>query len=227
MKRKKADLQSKYFDEIFEEFNDTLKKINKVLPAVSYVAITKNDPFCVLISTILSLRTKDDVTLKASVRLLDRADSPEKTIKLSAEQIEKLIYPVGFYKTKAQTILKISRILIDKYNGSVPNTVEELLKLPGVGIKTANLTLNLGFGIDAICVDCHVHQISNRMGWIKTKTPEESEKVLQSVMPKKYWIPLNELLVSYGQEICTSVSPKCSMCPENNRCPKIGVDRSR
>ena len=227
MKRKKADLQSKYFDEIFEEFNDTLKKINKVIPAVSYVAITKNDPFCVLISTILSLRTKDDVTLKASVRLLNRADSPEKTVKLSAEQIEKLIFPVGFYKTKAQTILKISRILIDKYNGSVPNTVEELLKLPGVGIKTANLTLNLGFGIDAICVDCHVHQISNRMGWIKTKTPEESEKALQSVMPKKYWIPLNELLVSYGQEICTSVSPKCSMCPENNRCPKIGVDRSR
>ena len=105
--------------------------------------------------------------------------------------------------------------------------MEELLQLPGVGIKTANLTLNLGFGIDAICVDCNVHQISNRMGWIKTKTPEESEKALQTVMPKEYWIPLNELLVSYGQEVCTSVSPKCSMCPENERCPKIGVVRTR
>lgn len=217
----------KYFDRIFNLFGDKLKAINKVVPAVSYVAITKNDPFCVLISTLLSLRTKDDVTLKASVRLLERADNPFAMLKLSQEEIENLIFPVGFYHTKAQRILEVSSVLVDKYNGTVPHTVEELLALPGVGIKTANLTLNLGFGIDAICVDCHVHQISNRLGWIKTKTPEESERVLQGVMPEKYWIPLNELLVSYGQEICTSISPKCSMCPYCAECPKIGVDKSR
>lgn len=220
-------LDEKYFDRIFVNFQAKLKELNKVIPAVSYVAITQNDPYCVLISTILSLRTKDDVTLQASVRLFNVASNPADMLKLSAEEIEKLIFPTGFYKTKAQRILEISQILMDKYGGKVPSTVEELLALPGVGIKTANLTLNLGFGIDAICVDCHVHQISNRMGWIKTSTPEESEKVLQTVMPKKYWIPLNELLVSYGQEVCTSVSPKCSMCPENESCPKIGVTRSR
>lgn len=220
-------LDEKYFDRIFVNFQAKLKELNKVIPAVSYVAITQNDPYCVLISTILSLRTKDDVTLQASVRLFNVASNPADMLKLSPNQIEKLIFPTGFYKTKAQRILEISQILMDKYGGKVPSTVEELLALPGVGIKTANLTLNLGFGIDAICVDCHVHQISNRMGWIKTSTPEESEKVLQTVMPKKYWIPLNELLVSYGQEVCTSVSPKCSMCPENESCPKVGVTRSR
>lgn len=220
-------LDEKYFDRIFVNFQAKLKELNKVIPAVSYVAITQNDPYCVLISTILSLRTKDDVTLQASVRLFNVASNPATMLKLSAAEIEKLIFPTGFYKTKAQRILEISQILMDKYGGKVPSTVEELLALPGVGIKTANLTLNLGFGIDAICVDCHVHQISNRMGWIKTSTPEESEKVLQTVMPKKYWIPLNELLVSYGQEVCTSVSPKCSMCPENENCPKVGVTRSR
>lgn len=220
-------LNEAYFDRIFNEFNLTLKKINKVLPAVSYVAITKNDPYCVLISTILSLRTKDDVTLQGSMRLFEKADNPTKMLTLSEEEIAKTIFPVGFYKTKAKRILEISKVLVDKYNGFVPNTVEKLLELPGVGIKTANLTLNLGFGIDAICVDCHVHQISNRMGWIKTKCPEESEKVLQTIMPKKYWIPLNELLVSYGQEVCTSVSPKCSMCAECDKCPKIGVNKSR
>lgn len=220
-------LDEKYFDRIFVNFQAKLKELNKVIPAVSYVAITQNDPYCVLISTILSLRTKDDVTLQASVRLFNVASNPADMLKLSPDQIEKLIFPTGFYKTKAQRILEISQILMDKYGGKVPSTVEELLALPGVGIKTANLTLNLGFGIDAICVDCHVHQISNRMGWIKTSTPEESEKVLQTVMPKKYWIPLNELLVSYGQEVCTSVSPKCSMCPENESCPKVGVTRSR
>ncbi len=216
-----------YFDRIFIEFRDTLNSLNKQLPAVSYVAITKNDPYCVLISTLLSLRRKDDVTLKASVRLFEKADNPQAMLKLSAKEIENLIFPTGFYRTKAQRILEVSQVLMDKYGGRVPDTVEELLALPGVGIKTANLTLNLGFGIDAICVDCHVHQISNRMGWIKTKTPEESEKVLQTVMPKRFWIPLNELLVSYGQEVCTSVSPRCSLCPENAQCPKTGVVKSR
>ncbi|MCR4676596.1 MAG: endonuclease III [Sphaerochaetaceae bacterium] len=223
----KPERSEEYFDGIFNSFRDALDRRGKVLPAVSYVAITHNDPYCVLISTLLSLRTKDDVTLNASMRLFEKADTPQKMLSLSQKEIEDLIFPTGFYKTKAQRILEVSRILVDRYDGRVPDTVEELLSLPGVGIKTANLTLNLGFAIDAICVDCHVHQISNRLGWIKTKTPEESEKVLQTVMPKRFWIPLNELLVSYGQEICTSVSPRCSECPESGRCPKIGVTKSR
>lgn len=220
-------LDEKYFDRIFGEFTSVLKDMGKVLPAVSKVAVERQDPFSVLISTLISLRTKDDVTLNASVRLLDRAPDPFAMITLSEEEIASLIFPAGFYKRKAHQILEVSRILVEKYNGAVPSDVDSLMALPGVGIKTANLTLNLGFAIDAICVDCHVHQISNRMGWIETKTPEESEKVLQLIMPRRFWIPLNELLVSYGQEVCTSVSPKCSMCPECSKCPKNGVVRSR
>ena len=148
-------------------------------------------------------------------------------LQLSEDRIADLIFPAGFYRRKAMQIRQISEILVSEYDGKVPSDAGLLMQLPGVGIKTANLTLNLGFGIDAICVDCHVHQISNRLGWIETKTPEESEKALQPVMPRRFWIPLNELLVSYGQEVCTSVSPKCSMCPENRSCPKVGVTRSR
>lgn len=217
----------RYFDGIFDEFNSALAALGKKLPAVSLVAVEKQDPFSVLISTVISLRTKDDVTLNASQRLLSKAPTPQRMLELDEDSVAELIYPAGFYKRKASQIRQISQILVDKYDGKVPDNVEELMALPGVGIKTANLTLNLGFGIDAICVDCHVHQISNRLGWIMTKTPEESEKALMKIMPKRFWIPLNELLVSYGQEICTSVSPKCSMCPENLRCPKIGVVRSR
>lgn len=216
-----------YFDNIFEEFTNALKTNGKKLPAVSLVAIEKKDPFSVLISTIISLRTKDDVTLKASQKLLEKAPNAKDMLALSENEIANCIYPAGFYKRKASQIKKVSQILVEKYNGEVPSNINELLSLPGVGIKTANLTLNLGFGIDAICVDCHVHQISNRLGWIQTKSPEESEKALMKIMPKKFWIPLNELLVSYGQEICTSVSPKCSICPQNSSCPKVGVTKHR
>lgn len=220
-------LSEAYFDEIFERFNATLRIMKKELPAVSYIAITKNDPYSVLISTLLSLRTKDDVTLRAAEALLSRARDAESMLRLTQNEIETLIYPVGFYKTKAKNILAISEKLCNEFQGKVPSSVERLMSLPGVGLKTANLTLNLGFGINAICVDCHVHQIANRMGWVNTKTPEETEKALRGIMPVKYWIPLNEMLVSYGQEVCTSVSPKCSLCPENGRCAKAGVERSR
>jgi endonuclease-3 len=216
-----------YFDRIFAGFRQVLAGMGKVLPAVSLVAVRRQDPFSVLISTVISLRTKDDVTLHASERLLAKAPTARDMLDLSADGISALIFPAGFYKRKAEQILQISQILVEEYGGEVPADAELLMKLPGVGIKTANLTLNLGFGIDAICVDCHVHQISNRLGWIDTKTPEESEKVLQTVMPRRFWIPLNELLVSYGQEVCTSVSPRCSLCPENTVCPKNGVTRSR
>ena len=227
MRRSDIVLDEAYFDRIFSEFRQVLASLGKVLPAVSLVAVQKQDPFSVLISTVISLRTKDDVTLNASRRLLAEAPDPRAMLQLSEDRIADLIFPAGFYRRKAMQIRQISEILVSEYDGKVPSAAGLLMQLPGVGIKTANLTLNLGFGIDAICVDCHVHQISNRLGWIETKTPEESEKALQSVMPRRFWIPLNELLVSYGQEVCTSVSPKCSMCPENRSCPKVGVTRSR
>ena len=227
MRRSDIVLDEAYFDRIFSEFRQVLASLGKVLPAVSLVAVQKQDPFSVLISTVISLRTKDDVTLNASRRLLAEAPDPRAMLQLSEDRIADLIFPAGFYRRKAMQIRQISEILVSEYDGKVPSDAGLLMQLPGVGIKTANLTLNLGFGIDAICVDCHVHQISNRLGWIETKTPEESEKALQPVMPRRFWIPLNELLVSYGQEVCTSVSPKCSMCPENRSCPKVGVTRSR
>ena len=220
-------LDDAYFESLFHQFQGTLNSLGKTLPAVSLVAVELQDPYFVLISTVISLRTKDDVTIKASRRLFEVASTPSDMLKLSNEQIEQLIYPAGFYKRKAHQIKEISKILVEKYSGKVPSDPEALMALPGVGLKTTNLTLNLGFGIDAICVDCHVHQISNRLGWIKTKTPEESEKALMRIMPKRFWIPLNELLVSYGQEVCTSVSPKCSMCPQNANCPKVGVTKTR
>ena len=227
MRRSDVVLDEAYFDRIFSEFRQVLASLGKVLPAVSLVAVQKQDPFSVLISTVISLRTKDDVTLNASRRLLAEAPDPRSMLQLSEDRIADLIFPAGFYRRTAMQIRQISEILVSEYDGKVPSDAGLLMQLPGVGIKTANLTLNLGFGIDAICVDCHVHQISNRLGWIETKTPEESEKALQPVMPRRFWMPLNELLVSYGQEVCTSVSPKCSMCPENRSCPKVGVTRSR
>lgn len=216
-----------YWDDVFENLRNALIMVGAKVPAVSIISNQLQNPFSVLVSTILSLRTKDDVTLQASQRILALAPDPKSMLTLTKEEIENAIFPVGFYHTKAENLIKMSKILVEKYDSKVPNTKEELMALPGVGIKTTNLVLNLGFGIDAICVDCHVHQISNRMGWIQTKTPEESEVVLQSVMPRRFWIPLNELLVTYGQNICTSVSPKCSLCPFNEDCPKIGVKTSR
>ena len=216
-----------YFDRIFALFQEALKKKKRNLPSVSLIALKMNTPYTVLISTLISLRTKDDVTLAASERLFSLADNPEKMLSLSDEEIEKAIYPAGFYKRKAQNIKEISKTLIEKYDGKVPSTQEELLALPGVGIKTANLTLDLGFNIDAICVDCHVHQIANRIGWIDTKTPEESVDALESIMPRRFWIPLNELLVAYGQNVCLSISPLCSECPICKECPKKGLKYSR
>ncbi|MGN0905516.1 MAG: endonuclease III domain-containing protein [Bullifex sp.] len=217
----------RYFDNVFTLFQEALRKKRRQLPSVSLIAMEFNTPYTILISTLISLRTKDDVTLAASRRLFSLADTPYDMVKLSCDDIEKAIYPAGFYKRKAVNIISVSEELIEKYGGSVPSTQEELMSLPGVGIKTANLTLNLGFGIDAVCVDCHVHQISNRLGWIDTKTPEESVDALESIMPRRFWIPLNELLVAYGQNICLPISPLCSECPLAGECPKKGVVHSR
>lgn len=216
-----------YWDTVFDTIKESVSYLSMPLPSVSAVAFEKSDPFRVLLSTIISLRTRDEVTLAASNRLFSVADTPQLIIETESEVLEKLIYPAGFYKTKIRNMKKISHILLEKYDGLVPHTKEELLALPGVGIKTANLTLNLGFNIDAICVDTHVHRISNRKGWINTKTPEESEVALQDVMPIKYWIPLNELLVLFGQKICTPISPHCSTCPFDTDCTKVGVTTHR
>ncbi|AEV29677.1 putative endoIII-related endonuclease [Sphaerochaeta pleomorpha str. Grapes] len=220
-------MEDQYWVDLFSRFGSTIKKEGGKLPSVSAIALEKQDPFRVLVSTLISLRTKDEVTLQASRKLFSLADTPHAMLLLGQKAIEEAIYPAGFYKTKAKNLLAISEILEMTYNGKVPSSSEKLLQLPGVGIKTANLTLNLGFGIEAICVDCHVHQIANRMGWVATKTPEQTEQALQTVMPKRFWIPLNELLVVYGQYICTSVSPWCSKCSETATCLKNGVKKER
>ncbi|MEA5107810.1 MAG: endonuclease III [Sphaerochaeta associata] len=220
-------MNEQYWDNLFEQFRKAIEAEGQILPSVSIIAEREHDPFRVLIATLISLRTKDEVTLAASQRLFALAGDPHAMACLSEQAIQEAIYPAGFYKTKAKNIRLISLRLIEQYEGRVPDTQQALLALPGVGIKTANLTLNLGYQIDAICVDCHVHQIANRLGWVHTKTPEQTELALQEVMPRRFWIPLNELLVRYGQLICTPVSPFCSKCPQAQRCPKIGVGRSR
>ena len=197
------------------------------VPIVTLMAQTGSDPFKILVATVLSLRTKDEVTAKAAERLFQVADTPEKLLKLEEDEIASLIYPVGFYRRKAKNLREIAKILIERYGGRVPDELEELLKLPGVGRKTANLVITLGYRKPGICVDTHVHRIMNRLGYVKTKTPEETEFALREKLPKEFWIEINDLLVSLGQHICHPTSPKCSQCPVEPYCPKIGVKRSR
>ena len=205
-----------------------LKRENKkyIVPIVTIVSMTKS-PFMVLISCLLSLRTKDKVTAEASNRLFKLANNPEKILGLSIKNIEKAIYPVGFYKTKAKRIKEICKVLLDDYGGIVPDEIDELLKLNGVGRKTANLTVTLGYGKLGICVDTHVHRISNRLGLVKTKTPEQTEFALRKKLPKKHWLIYNDLLVTYGQNLCVPVSPWCSKCKIFKYCKRVGVKKSR
>lgn len=196
-------------------------------PIVTLVAETSNDPFRVLISTVLSLRTKDETTAVASKRLFKLADNPTDMLKLSEKEIIKAIYPVGFYKTKAKNIRSICRDLISKYDSKVPDEIDELLKFKGVGRKTANLVVTLGYSKPGVCVDTHVHRISNRLGYIKTKTPDETETALRKKLPEKYWIGYNSLLVSFGQHLCRPISPFCSRCPVIKFCDRVGVTTSR
>lgn len=196
-------------------------------PIVTLMAETYQSPFRVLISCILSLRTQDATTAKASHRLFALADSPETMLKLTAKKIEKLIYPVGFYRTKVKNILEICQTLIDRYAGQVPDSIDELLKFRGVGRKTANLVVTLGYRKAGICVDTHVHRISNRWGYVKTATPEKTEFALRDKLPKKYWIEFNDLLVSFGQHLCRPISPVCSQCPIARYCSRVGVSLKR
>jgi endonuclease-3 len=196
-------------------------------PVVGAFAGGYGGPFKVLISTVLSLRTKDETTEKASHRLFALAQTPQEMLKLEVSQIEKAIFPVGFYRTKAKNVLKICRILLDKFDGRVPDDIETLLTLPGVGRKTANLTVSVGYGKPGICVDTHVHRICNRWGLVKTSTPDETEQVLRKILPQKYWISFNDLLVTYGQNLCVPISPFCSRCQVFSFCQRKGVERSR
>ena len=185
------------------------------------------DPFLVLIGCLLSLRTKDTVSLPASQRLFSYAKKPKDLLSLPVAEIQKLIYPVGFYRKKAKLLHEVSADLIERFNSEVPNNEADLLSIKGIGRKTMNLVLGEGFGIPAICVDVHVHRISNRLGLVKSKKPDQTEKQLKMLLPKKYWIEFNQLLVMWGQNICVPLSPFVSKCAIAHLCPKIGVKRMR
>jgi endonuclease-3 len=187
----------------------------------------RRDPFRLLVACVISLRTKDEVTAQASARLFAVASTPETLAKLPHGRIAKLIFPAGFYNTKAKQIREIARRLARDHGARVPADREVLLALPGVGRKTANLVLGLGFGIPAICVDTHVHRISNRLGLLRTRKPEETEHALEKILPQRLWIDINDLLVTFGQNVCQPVSPWCSTCPLAGRCPRVGVGRHR
>jgi endonuclease-3 len=192
-----------------------------------FVRVNGPDPFRILIGCVISLRTKDEVTYAATERLFARARTPAAMLALRRPTIARLIYPAGFYNRKAEQIRAISRDLIRHHGGLVPQTIDALVELPGVGRKTANLVVTLGFGKPGICVDTHVHRISNRLGWVSTAAPDRTEQALREVLPRRFWIPINETLVRHGQQICKPLSPICSACPVAADCPRVGVGRRR
>jgi endonuclease-3 len=197
-------------------------------PVLGVVARESNrDPFRILISCLLSLRTKDKTTNEASVRLYALAHQPATMLVLPLRKIERAIYPVGFYRTKAKSIHAICRRLLEVYGGTVPESIDELVTLSGVGRKTANLVVTVAYGKPGICVDIHVHRISNRWGYVRTKTPEDTEQALRRKLPAQHWITFNDLLVPYGQHLCQPVSPFCSKCKLTEYCDRVGVKRSR
>jgi endonuclease III len=215
----------------------TIEKVLRILrreikkwkvPAVGVIAGEALDrPFETLVSTILSLRTKDKVTEEASRRLLSRAPTPAAVAVLPLPEVEQLIYPVGFYRTKARNLNRTCRLLLEEHAGRVPRSMAELLRLPGVGRKTANLVLTVGYDDYGICVDTHVHRISNLWGYVKTGTPEETEFALRRKLPRRHWKTYNDLLVTFGQNLCVPVSPWCSRCPVAQHCEKKGLKRHR
>jgi endonuclease-3 len=214
-----------------EDIHRTVQLLREEVAMLREPAVTKvsrqRDPFKVLISCVISLRTKDEVTDAASTRLFENADTAERMADLAESRIEKLIYPAGFYRVKARNIREISRRILGEYRGKVPDTIDELLTLPGVGRKTANLVVSLGYGKPGICVDTHVHRISNRLGYVSTRTPRETEFALREKLPGEYWLDFNDLLVTFGQHICTPISPHCSSCRLETLCDRVGVTRSR
>jgi endonuclease-3 len=212
----------KNIDKIFK----VLKNLISFEPVINKLAKKNASAFEILIATMMSARTKDEVTEVSAERLFAVANTPKKILRLSPQKIEKLIYPVGFYKTKAKNIIGISQIILEKYKENVPSTLDELQTLPGVGLKTAALVLSEGFGIDEICVDTHVHRISNRLGLVKTKDTEQTYKDLKKILPKKYWRIINYYFVSYGKTVCKPIGPKCRDCKLSPLCPKISVKKT-
>ena len=214
-------MQAKIETDNIDEIVDLLKKSD--LPRSDFVKLmdTFQDPYLVLISCILSLRTNDKTTYPATLRMLKLGKTPADFAKCDVKTLENAIYPVGFYSNKAKQIIELSKIIIEKLNGKIPDTIDELIKFNGVGRKTANLVMSRGFNKPAICVDVHVHRIFNRIGYVKTKTPEETEFALRKKLPVKHWIDINTLLVTHGQNICKSQSPKCNNCPINQYCKKL------
>ncbi len=197
------------------------------VPIVTRIAGEQRDPFLVLIGCLLSLRTKDAVTDMAMSRLMKRARTPSEIIKIPTEELQEIIYPVGFFRNKSVLLKEVSRTLIDRFGGSVPDTMEELLSIKGVGRKTANIVITDGFGKAGIAVDTHVHRISNRLGIVSTRTPDQTEDRLRAVLPKEYWMIFNRLLVTHGQKTCSPISPFCSRCPVFSLCARVGVTKSR
>ena len=197
--------------------------VNAKQPQSDFVKLMDSfkDPYLVLIACILSLRTNDRTTYPATLRMLELAKTPQEMMRVEEDELAKAIYPVGFYKNKAGQIIELSRKIVEEYGGKVPDSIDELCKFRGVGRKTANLVMTLGFGVPAICVDVHVHRIFNRPGYIKTKNPEETEFALREKLPVQYWIPINTLLVTHGQNVCKPIKPQCDNCPISDYCQKL------
>ena len=214
---------------------DNIKQVMKILSGI-YTSSEKTtlnrmrkkpDAFRILISCLLSLRTQDKNTEKASRRLFEVADTPKSILKLPIKKLEKLIFSSGHYKKKAKVLKHVSKIILEKFKGKVPDTKEELLSIKGIGPKTANIVLAFAFGKNVLPIDTHCHRIPNRLGWVKTKSPEQTEKELEKILPLKYWNEFNAIFVQFGQTICKPISPFCSQCPVNKYCEKVGVGKRR
>ncbi|HIH24671.1 TPA: endonuclease III [Candidatus Woesearchaeota archaeon] len=218
-------IDNKTIGKVLTIVRDEVKK--HPLPIVTLVAQTEGDPFKVLISTMLSLRTKDQVTAEATHRILAKAPTPQAILRLTENDISKLIYPVGFYRTKAKAMKETCQMIVEEHGGKVPDDIDTLVTFPGVGRKTANLVLTLGFRKHAMCVDTHVHRISNRWGYVRTKVPKETEFALREKLPRQYWLEYNDLLVTFGQHLCRPISPMCSRCQVKKYCARVGVGISR
>ena len=222
-----TNLSDNYFDSVFSAISSSLATMGAPVPAVSKIAMEDNSPYRILASTIISLRTRDSATWEASINLFKLAPTIDKLYSVNESLVAESIKKCGFYLRKANQLKKIAQIVMEEWRGEIPPDEGKLMSLPGVGIKTASLVLNLSFSMDAICVDCHVHQIANRLGWVETEKPEDTEKALKKILPRKYWIIINELFVMWGQNVCTPISPKCSICPLSSSCPKKGEGRTR
>jgi endonuclease III len=214
-------LKSSTIEQVYEILKIEFHKHR--MPVVELIEMQTNDPFKVLVATIMSARTKDETTEAAARRLFEKVSSPADLEKLSIENIEKLIYPVGFYHDKAKSLQKLNSVLQDLYNGEIPSSVEELVKLPGVGRKTANLVVAVAFDKPAVCVDIHVHRIFNRLGYLKTSNPLQTEMKIREWFPEKYWTTFNSYFVSFGQHTCKPINPVCNACPIYKYCSRVGV----